>query len=97
MVGRIVSTVLFVALALSAQAAFPHDTEHHAITEEILEELQALSEDLEPVMPDTSTAGMCASLYALTNRLFGRASVRFSFYGTDDFPSSDNEFAGHSL
>ena len=45
---RIVASV--VLLALLSVSALAHDTDHHAVTEEILEELQALRDDFDALL-----------------------------------------------
>ena len=46
MLHRIISAILSTFVLLSAQPSFSHESEHHSLTAEILEELRALREDL---------------------------------------------------
>lgn len=52
MLLRILFAVLSAFVVLSAQPSLAHETEHHRVTEEILEELQDLRDDFDAVFGD---------------------------------------------
>ena len=57
MLLRTFSTVLFAFVVLSVQVTFPHESEHHSVSADILEELQALREDMDSFVVPRNVSG----------------------------------------
>ena len=58
MMHRVFPAVLFAFVLLASQPSFPHESEHHSVTQEILEELQGLRDDFDSVFGDRIDANL---------------------------------------